>query len=382
MEIPILASLSGWEKKLLLDFQQSFPKDVATSNSQITNDLNRIFDSWCWARKLRGDIEEVFENFPQKSQSDPSIIWELIRRWISHCDGGYVCHSRVLQLLQDNEDLARQFLGLAKQFADPKLAPSIDENLAIIPGKNDRPFWDIVVDIMDSLPSPWRGLGPNESVPDRFGRYTLFSTEPTGEAKILVENLKLIVEKLKSTFVIDDTASGSSSPNVESSAPDEVSEPPTGEPELSALASYYHESPLVTQTRSDTKMLLERLKDKLVTDDEAPNKNMAFERVMKHLSTFSIPPPRDSDKEPRSATESSADEARSSSDTNYNILTSHYREFEIWSLTRMAGMAHRRQLRSATLAENTEPELGFIVSITFDMIYAELTSQIASFFYG
>ena len=368
MEIPILASLSGWEKKLLLDFQKSFPKDVATSNSQIANDLNRIFDSWCWARKLRGDIEDVFENFPQKS--DPSTIWELIPQWLSHCDGGYVCHSRVFQLLQDNEDLP-------KLFADTKLAPSIDENLSIIPGNDDRPFWDIVVDIMDSLPSPWRGLAPGESVPDRFGRYTLFSTESTGEAKILVE-------KLKSTFVIDDTASGSSSPNVESSAPvvdDEVSEPPAGEAESSALASYYHESQLVTQTRSDTKMHLERLKDKLVIDGEAPNKNMAFERLMKHLSTFSIPAPRDSDKEPRSATESSADEARSSSDTNYNIQTSEYRVFEIWSLIRMAGMAHRRQLRSATLAENTEPAIGFIVSITFDLIYAELTSQIASFFY-
>ena len=400
MEIPITASLSDWEKKLLLNFQQSFPKDVATSNTQTTNDLGRIFNSWCWVRKLRRDIGEVFKNVPRSLGSNSPAIWELICRWISHCDDGYMCHSRLSQLLQDNKDLERQFVNT-------KLAPSIDENLSIIPCNDDRPFWAIVVDAMYCLPSPWRGLAPDESVSDRFSYYILLSDVSTDKAKMLVEGLT-------SPLVIGGTTSGSPPPEAESSAPapchhdkepqlatqsssdtkmllerpknklvidDKASEPPAREAESSALASY-HQPQLATHSRSDTKMLLERLKNKLVIDDEAPNTKTAFERLEKKLSMPSAPAPCHHDKEPRFETESVAGEARSSSDTKYNVSTSHYREFEIWSLTRMAGMVRRQQLRRAKLAENTEPAFGFIVSITFDNIYAELTSRIASFLSG
>lgn len=395
MEKSIKVSLDCWEKTLLTDFQKTFLEDdgLPKPSSAADDELSKIFDNWCWVSKLREDLGERLKGNPRRLRLDSEAMWVLVCRWMSRWETGQACHSRLSQLHRDNPNLKAQLV-------QAKFDPCIAESADIISPDKDQQFWIIASRAMNCLRPAWRGLSDGESLPDRCRRYTIHNGSAADPRELLLTTMGLNI-----------VLGGSSDPWVAAPEAELTTPAPNPHDQLNvgaepvsdikplaerpgtmahdgdgdgrigggsndtaeASSSYsafletvqpmvipHHQHQPMSHSRSDTKMARATLKAKLVTDNDAPTPDMALERLLRLLSSNPLPP----HDELGSPTACAVDEAGPGSDDNSSISARSYRVFQVWSLTRMAAMECRRQIRHATEAEHEEIYLSFTVSLS------------------
>lgn len=364
-KIRITASLDTWERTLLEDFKNCFLQDnldgPKTSNHNTThfNDdvTQKTFERWGWAIKLGDDISGVISNTPAALLRDPEHVWGLVCRWISRNEAGYACYSRLSRLQDDNQNLEQQF-------RNANFGGDASKGTSIVPHGNDRPLWHIVSRIMHCLPLEWRGLRLGEELDHRFGRcYILANREFDPDADI-TDLAAFKAEEISAQLGTPSNIGATSPPGVGTStratAPLTVqSESGSNDDDVEDLEEQwdllpqlfpsipYDHGPQISQSSVDKSLLLHNLKSKLKTDAEAPTSDAALERLLSILvnTTWPAQPPSDD--------ETDADE--NSVSEHGTPTTEGYREFEIWSLTKMASIERRRQLRKSPLAaDNSE----------------------------
>lgn len=392
MKVSIKVSLDRWEKTLLTDFQKTFLEDGGQPkpSSAADDELSKIFDNWCWVNKLREDLGERLKSNPRRLRLDSEAVWVLVCRWMSRWETGQACHSRLSQLHRDNPNLEAQL-------THAKFDPCIAESAIIRPAK-DQKFWIIASRAMHCLRPAWRGLSDGESLPDRCRRYTIHNGSAADPRELLLTTmgLNIVLGGSNDPWVAAPEA------ELTTSAPNPHDELNVGAEPVSdiktlaerpgtmahdghgrigggsndtaeASSSYsaffetvqpmvipHHQHQPMSHSRSDTKMARATLKSKLVIGNDASTPDMALERLLRVLSSNPLPPYD----ELGSPTEGAVHEAAPGSDDTSKISARTYRVFQIWSLTRMAAMECRRQIRHATAADHEELYLSFTVSLS------------------
>ncbi len=285
---------------------------------------------------------------------------------MSQNEAGYACHSRVSRLQQDNQTLEQQFGSTDFHGGEDEAIKSI------IPHRDDGPLWDIVAQTMHCLPVEWRGLISGEELHGRFSRryvldgsgkwhwvtnegqggIGLASTDPVNIANVLIWEAQATSAQQGASSGLTATLPSGIGTSSHTTAPLPVQlEGESGSADfddLEGLVSFlalprrstaHDHGPQTSQSSVDESLLLDSLKSKLKTDDEAPTRDVALQRLLGRLALAGWwPQARERGDDETSASEHEVPEH----DTTTN---EGFKRFEIWSLVRMASSECRRQLR-------------------------------------